>query len=830
MEAFSPGSSNRKHVGFIPFVLVSTISKQSGRNPSISPLAPPSVFCTRNFRYVNAVASRRGLSKDELLSCDWSTIQPSHADLAEWPLLESLSQPERMAAMRVAGASPVCWAIWATPPVKPTAPPLCGGVEESKESGESPCSADVALAAKVDYGWDEWVLAAPNSVGGIELLSEPHDTAKVICHLPPGHVARLLPRDKVDSAGERLQKGLEIPVWRCVHCVGGEEGWLALPPEHDPEGSAPKLALERFLGYRCMLDGFSPSATTAAAGDTRSASTIGIDNFWLPMRQRGSVVAPGTSSSVGGGPSPFSAACLQGDSDALLLSAVDVGAPTEGENGGPRPLLITGKWKIGLVTDTLTVTTRTSGCTRIVTSPLAESDTYATLGALDGAGRERTVENVEPLPVLVDGLVFGFRAVDGLLIVSLALPSVSGSAMASGSGAMHKEPVERRAVGYLGGVDEGAEVAFSIVDTGEVVLFSCREIGGRRRVATVRSKCGDTWGCGRVAFGARTAFQESAHGWVRVVSKAHGATVRSGMRIDADGIVGRIPCGSVVPFDRTIIYHSPVIPGHVTINPVVRYSCIATTTTPAGWISERGRYADHPYRICEEVRARPQQPAHLLSEVSVAYVGVPPPVDAGTKGEGYYPVSSVGLAPAQQIPRNSRGGNYCGELAWQQSLNELSVLSVRFHLIQQLNQAVVLAVRYVNLSQGDLPWSIAGMLSSCRQLIFFPLKQELWQAELARTARPLPPPAGAGRIRPMLELRLSRGRAARHARPRGPLASLDQGHTLFGQAFLALKSAPAEAFRLRPGEALYSTVFLGEHAHDAGGECSKTHVLTLIRC
>ena len=720
-----------------------------------------------------------------------------------------------MAARRVEGASPVCRAAWATHPVKPTAPSLCGGVEESKESGEPPRSADVARTAKVDDGWDEWVLASPNSLGGVELLGEPLDTAKVIWHLPPGHMARLLPRANADSAGERFQKGSDKPVWRQVYCVGGEGGWLRLPPEHGSEGSAPTLALERFWAYRYMLDGFSSSATAAAAGVTDSASTVEIDNFWLPMRQRGSVLAPGTSSRSGG-PSPFSAACLEGDSDALLLSAVDAGALTEGADGAP--LLITGKWKVGLVTDTLTVTTRTSGCMRIVTSSHAEDDTSGTLGALDGTGKEGTPESVEPLPVLVDGLVFGFRAVDGLLIVSRALPKAGGSAMARGSGAMHMEPVERRAVGYLGGVDEGTEVAFSIVDTGEVVLFSCREIGGRRRLATVRSKCGDTWGRGRVAFGTRAAFQDSAKGWVRVVSEAHGATVRSGMRIDADGIVGRIPCGSVVPFDSAIIYHSPVIPGHVTINPVVRYSCIATATTPAGWISERGRYADHPYRICEQVRARPQQPAHLLSEVSVAYVGVPPLVGAGTKTERYHPVSSVELAPAQQTPRNSGSGDYSRESAWQRSLNELSVLSARFHLLQQLNRAVVQAVRYVNLSQGDLPWSIAGMLSSCRQLIFLPLKQELWQAELARTARPLPPPAGAGRIRPILELRLSRGRAARYARPRGPLADLEQRHTLFGQAFLALKSAPAEAFRLRPGEALYSTVFLGEHAHDAGGE------------
>lgn len=768
------------------------------------------------------MASRRGLSKDELLSCDWSTMQPSHADLADWPLLESLSQPGPMPARRVEGASLVHRAARATSPVKLTAPPLCGGVEESKESGETPRSADFAHAAKVDDGWDEWVLAAPNSAGGIELLDEPLDTAKVTWHLPPGHVARLLPRAKGDSAVERFQQDSEKPVWRQVHSVGGEGGWLALPHEHGSQGSEPTLALERFWAYRCVLDGFSPSATTAAAGDTHSASTVGIDNFWLPMRQRGPVLAPGTSSTAGG-PSPLSAACLQGDSDALLLSAVDAGALIEGEDDAPRPLLVTGKWKIGLVTDTLTVTTRTSGCTRIVAPSLAKDDPPAALGALDGTGKEDAAESVEPLPVLVDGLVFGFRAVDGLLIVSRALPKAGGSAMARDSAAMHMEPVERRAVGYLGGVDEGTEVAFSIVDTGEVVLFSCREIGRRRRVATVRSKSGDTWGRGRVAFGARAAFQDASNGWVRVVSKAHGATVRSGMRIDDDGVVGRIPCGSVVPFDSAIIYHSPVIPGHVNTNSVVRYSCIATTTTPAGWISERGRYADHPYRICEQVRARPQQPAHLLSEVSLAYVGVPPVVGAGTKAEGFAPVSGVELAPAQQMTGNSEDGGYGGEPAWQRSLNELSVLSVRFHLLQQLNRAVVQAVRYVNLSQGDLPWSIAGMLSSCRQLIFLPLKEELWQAELARTARPLPPPAGTGRIRPILELRLSRGRASRHARPRGPLAGLEQRHTLFGQAFLALKNAPAEAFRLRPGEALYSTVFLGEHAHDAGGECSGSH-------
>lgn len=44
------------------------------------------------------------------------------------------------------------------------------------------------------------------------------------------------------------------------------------------------------------------------------------------------------------------------------------------------------------------------------------------------------------------------------------------------------------------------------------------------------------------------------------------------------------------------------------------------------------------------------------------------------------------------------------------------------------------------------------------------------------------------------------------------------GRERSGQAFSALRDTPKEAFRSSHGEVLYKIVFLGEYAHDAGGE------------
>lgn len=826
LSVAQPSPANQNAAGFFGFVSTNFSAEK------------PRGICSR---YVNAAASKRGLSKEALLSCDWAAVRPSRADLADWPLLQSLA-PLPPSRPRAAAVSPP---TAATPPFSTqTAPASDGGVEETKQGDLSPGTAargDGARAVADDAGYDEWVAATPDAPadGDLRVRPAPLDYGKTVWRLSPGQLARLSPSQQLVA----VERG--GAAWRFVTGAGGEEGWLSLPAEDAPGSPGAAPALERFWAYRCMLDWFSPEAVRGVGGGGSGAAVEGrgrssphgaAGNLWLPLRQRKGAAA------LGDGPSPLSAAHLEGDSDALLLSAVDAGAPVDEKEGGP--LLVTGKWKVGLVTDTLTVTTRTSGCTRVVASPAQEDGggggVPAALSSPDSGSSAKGDgggdQTAEPLPVLVDGIVFGFRAVDGLLVVSRALSRPSGAAATSGTA--HMEPVERQAVAWLGAMDEGAEVCFSVLDDGEDVTFSCREVGKRRRTATVRARCRDTWGPrGRVALGARrrAASKDSMSGWVRVTSVAHGATVRSGMSIDADAVVGRIPCGTVVPYDNAILYHSPGAPDRDAIEPVIRYRCMATVTTPAGWISERGRYAGNPYRICEQVRPRPKQPPAQVSHVSIARATRSPPVAGGARPPPGRCDPPPGRQPGWAAPcvdgggeTTDGGGDRERELGWQRRLDRLPVLPVRFHLLQQLNRDVARALRYVDLSQGDSPWSIAGLLSRCRHLVFSDLKQELWQAELARTSRPLASaqrgPEGAPPPPPPLplELRLSRGRAARGERPGARQRAQRSGQkgrqTLFGQAFFALRHVKAEAFRLRPGEVLYSTVFVGEHAHDAGGE------------
>lgn len=714
-------------------------------------------------------------------------------------------------------------------------------MEETKRSdppGGCRQDDDVARVSDVHEERDEWVVATPTApVEGIRVRRAPVDSGKVLWRLSPGQVARLLP-PAGEGSSESSTTGSSTAGWRSVRGVGGERGWLAFPPNDTPRGPGPgsEPALERFCAQRCMLDWFSSEAASGveirgAGGKVEASAALSTaGRFWLPLRQRGSTATAVNDDDEVQLLSPLSAAKLLGNSDALLFSTV--GARTSmgrrsGSREDGRPLLVTGKWKVGLVTDTLTVTTRTSGCTRELTSSVVEvgSNPSSLLNPGSSSAEGRSDRTGEPLPVLVDGLVFGFRAADGQLVVTRALVK---AAAAVDSGTAHGHPVEQRAVGWLGGVDEGTEVTFSVLDNGEDVMFSCQEVGSRRRTATVRAKCSDVWG-GGVALGVRSVEKEdSTRGWVRVTSQAHGATVRSGMSIDSDAVVGRIPCGTVVPFDSAIVYHSPSASdrGVGEVEPVVRYRCLATTTTPAGWISERGRYAEHPYSICERVRPRPQQPPASISHVSIARVLLGaeepaagcslPPVQSFSPGEH-------GGSSRKRVGRGGEPRQEC-EADWRRRLDELSVLPARFRLLQQLNRGVSQALRYVDLSQGDLPWSTASLLSRCRHVVFSALKQELWQAELARTSRPLMAQAGGEPTPPSLELRLSRGRAARHGRPSvRQVGQEGQQTTLFGQAFFGLRNAPTELFRLRPGEVLYSTVFVGEHAHDAGGEVDKIY-------
>lgn len=457
-------------------------------------------------------------------------------------------------------------------------------MEETKQS-DPPSRQDVVVIADDGDGDgrdDEWVVATAVASGperrGVRVRKTPLEYGNVLWRLlppPPPAGGRGGSESSTGGAG-----------WRRVRGAGGDTGWLPLTTI-DTTGSPVPPPLERVWARRFILDWFSPEATGWPRGEEgddegglearAEASTldVGEDAFWLPLRRRASAPAAGgdDGAAMRNFPSPLSAARLLGNSDALLLSAVDAGG---GDDRGP--LLVTGKWTVGLVTDTLTVTTRTSGCTRVEGPSVARGGSANSIGG-------KAEQTTEPLPVLVDGLVFGFRAVDGLLVVTRAFPPAAGVGMPQ-----HPQPVEQQALAWLGGLDEGAEVSFSIVDSGQDAVFSCREVGAPRRTATVRAKCRDTWGRGRVALGCRSVETESStSGWVRVTSQAHGATVRSGRSIDADGIVGRIPCGTVVPFDNAVLYHSPGAPDRAGIEPVIRYRCLTTATTPAGWISERGR-------------------------------------------------------------------------------------------------------------------------------------------------------------------------------------------------------------------------------------------------
>lgn len=767
------------------------------------------------------IAHRKGFTRDTVLSCEWASLQPSHAELAEWPLLQSIESEATRSSQS-----------WTS---SPPSTRVVDGVEETKQS---------ALFVECrSEGWDdEWVLVTSKApTTGVAVRDEPCETAKVVWRISPGQVLRLLPRlearrrereDAADDAAEETE-------WRRVDGVEG--GWLAIPPEDD-NGSV--RSLERFWTTRLLQDGFSSRIDDTAVGVGGSTSEA-ARNFWLKLQPRGPAVQTGAGFGAVGA-SSFSAVPLQGDSDALIMSEGDVGVTGSGDGGSygveDKPLLVVGMWRVGVVTDMLTVTTRTSGSTRIIASNGADEKELPALAALGEvrcredngqsteqktmASTSQSVPMPTSKPILCDGLVCGFRAVDGLLVITRAISRSDGAVVADGAGSASPKPVERQALASLGSLEEGAEVCFTVIDAGEDILFSCREVGGQRRAAAVRARCGDTWGRGRVALGARAAAQNSTKGWLRVVSQAHGATVRAGMSIDTDSIVGRIPCGTVVPYDNAIVFHSPGAPNFGAIDPVVRYRCLATATTPAGWISERGRFAEHPYRICERIRvASPPQP-HMLSHVSVGRIW--PPNHCwrwqDQVGKSKYRSGSFMPLPRRVVAREPGSATPPGskslEREWRRHFDNLSVMSVRFGVLQRLNLVVSEALPFVDLSEGDLRWSMAALLSRCAHLIFFTVKQEIWQAEMEKTARHPASQAIVDGAPPSLEVRLNRSRAALQAKQRSSVrhGESEERHTLFGQAFLALRDAPKEAFRLSPGEVLYNTVFLGEHAHDAGGE------------
>jgi hypothetical protein len=132
-----------------------------------------------------------------------------------------------------------------------------------------------------------------------------------------------------------------------------------------------------------------------------------------------------------------------------------------------------------------------------------------------------------------------------------------------------------------------------------------------------------------------------------------------------------------------------------------------------------------------------------------------------------------------------------------------TVAEIRFGVIQALNKALSKALPLIDLCQLDKPGSLASLLGACRGLIFESIKTDMWVQALAQTA------GGGGQF----ELKLSRPKA-RKFQASGKV-DVDGRFLVFSQAFRAMHSMRPEV--LRRSDRLYTTIFIGERAQDAGG-------------
>ncbi|CAN0011735.1 unnamed protein product, partial [Ectocarpus sp. 12 AP-2014] len=207
-------------------------------------------------RYVNAVASRKGLSKEALLTCDWAALQPPGTDLADWRLLQSMAVSRTAATVATASVvSP-----------RSSFDDGGGGVEETKQS-EPPEGArqDIVTVVDDDDGhYDEWVVAkAVASVPerrGVRVRKTPVEYGNVSWRLPSGQAARLLPPLPPPPGGQGTSESSTGGTgWRRVRGAGGDAGWVP-PSPIDATGSPVPSPLERVWARRFILDWFSPEA------------------------------------------------------------------------------------------------------------------------------------------------------------------------------------------------------------------------------------------------------------------------------------------------------------------------------------------------------------------------------------------------------------------------------------------------------------------------------------------------------------------------------------------------------------------------------------------
>jgi len=171
---------------------------------------------------------------------------------------------------------------------------------------------------------------------------------------------------------------------------------------------------------------------------------------------------------------------------------------------------------------------------------------------------------------------------------------------------------------------------------------------------------------------------------------------------------------------------------------VVRFHVTATATSPMGWISERGRYSRHPYRITEPILPPTTDVEPILTHVTI---------------------SVRNHLPEDQSVLEALDGFKPDRLA------------ARFKMLKKFNNLMVSTIGFVDLALTARPWSVASLVSSCRHLIFSEIKLELWEAALERTAIDSA----------SMDLVLSRSLAARHRGTSRP--DTEAKYSIFSQAF-----------------------------------------------
>lgn len=126
----------------------------------------------------------------------------------------------------------------------------------------------------------------------------------------------------------------------------------------------------------------------------------------------------------------------------------------------------------------------------------------------------------------------------------------------------------------------------------------------------------------------------------------------------------------------------------------------------------------------------------------------------------------------------------------------------RFRLLQRFNADIRAVMPAIDLSLGDVPWSIAARLSAFRPVLFSCVKRRLLDHALQVTE--------SGQ---KATITFNRARAA--AATDAPPGSLRARGTMWGQLHDALREAPRSSMRV--SHDVWAASFAGEGADDAGG-------------